>query len=215
MHIVLAYILGSKLTSPSPCFLYFQHTNCHTSSQALRIQYWHTFWAVSSQALRIQYWHTLWAVSSQALRIQYWHTFWAVSSQALRIQYWHTFWAVSSQALRPAFCIFNILYNCMPPYNCMSFMQPLISQRELNPQATNQPARSQVRFRYRYIIFTVQNVISNSLEMAAGFPLSQLIFYVSGGLALCLLLAFIAILVGALAFKIKKKLSQRSYDTLH
>ena len=60
-----------------------------------------------------------------------------------------------------------------------------------------------------------QNVISNSLEMAAGFPLSQLIFYVSGGLALCLLLAFIAILVGALAFKIKKKLSQRSYDTLH
>ncbi|CAI8003368.1 Scavenger receptor cysteine-rich type 1 protein M130 [Geodia barretti] len=47
-----------------------------------------------------------------------------------------------------------------------------------------------------------------------GFPLSQLIFYVCGGLALFLLLAFVGILVVAMGYKIKKKLSQKNYDTL-
>ena len=50
--------------------------------------------------------------------------------------------------------------------------------------------------------------------MKTGFPLSQLIFYVCGGLALFLLLAFVGILVVAMGYKIKKKLSQKNYDTL-
>ena len=48
-----------------------------------------------------------------------------------------------------------------------------------------------------------------------GFPLSQLIFYVCGGIAVFLLLAFFAVLLTALGFKVRKKLSQRNYNTLH
>ena len=62
-------------------------------------------------------------------------------------------------------------------------------------------------YNYSIILFTLPHI-------KTGFPLSQLIFYVCGGLALFLLLAFVGILVVAMGYKIKKELSQRNYNTL-